>query len=423
MLRFAPSPTGDMHIGNLRVAIFNYLLSKRNNEALIVRIEDIDKEKNIEAKDEEILDILGLFGIEYKEVVYQSNHLKYHRTMALQLLHDKKAFNCFCTPKTLKAKREAAKAANKAYCYDGACENLPADMTIDNMNPFVIRLKKPEKALHVSDIIMGKSSFKPDEIDSFIIMNQDKSPTYNFACAVDDMISDISMVVRTEEHINDTPKQIAIRQALGYDKEIKYAHLPTISNDNDFSIKLLLEEGFLPEAIANYLILLGNKTPKEIFSMSEAVEWFELSSISKTTVKFDIDKLRIINKEHLKMLDSKELSRYVGFADDDIGEIAKIYLNEVSTLKELRSKIEPIFASKVIPEMFKEEAQTIKRVISSAPHFEEFNEFKSYIMKETGLEEELIFKPLSLLLIGAEDGPAVSDLYPFLKNYLGEIVK
>jgi glutamyl-tRNA synthetase len=157
--------------------------------------------------------------------------------------------------------------------------------------------------------------------------------------------------------------------------------------------------------------------------MSEAVEWFELSSISKTTVKFDIDKLRIINKEHLKILDSKELSRYVGFADDDIGEIAKIYLNEVSTLKELRSKIEPIFASKVIPEMFKEEAQTIKRVISSAPHFEEFNEFKSYIMKETGLEEELIFKPLSLLLIGAEDGPAVSDLYPFLKNYLGEIVK
>jgi glutamyl-tRNA synthetase len=423
MLRFAPSPTGDMHIGNLRVALFNALLSKQKDEPLIVRIEDIDKERNIEGKDQEILDILGLFGIEYREVVYQSNHLKYHRTMALQLLHDKKAFNCFCTPETLKSKGDR---------YDGACENLSADETIDNMNPFVIRLKKPSETLHVNDIIKGDSSFEPDDIDSFIIMSQDKFPTYNFACAVDDMIADISMVIRDEDHISDTPKQIAIRQALGYDKEIKYAHLPIILNDegekigqhdNVSSVKWMLEEGFLPSAIANYLILIGNKVPQEVFTMQEALEWFDLGNISATPARFDMDKLRFINKEHLKMLDPKELSRYVGFADDDIGEIAKIYLNEASTLKELRTKIEPIFAPKEIPEMFAKEVDIMRQVIQKAPHFETFDVFKFHVMTESGLEGELFLNLLRLLLTGAEDGPEVADLYPYLKNYLGEIIK
>jgi glutamyl-tRNA synthetase len=425
MLRFAPSPTGDMHIGNLRIAIFNALLSQQKNEPLIVRIEDTDKEHNIEGKDQEILDILGLFGIEYREVIYQSNHLKYHRTMALQLLHDKKAFNCFCTPETLEAKREAAKKANKSYHYDGTCENLRADETIDNMNPFVIRLKKPEKSLHVSDIIKGDRSFEPDDIDSFIIMRHDKSPTYNFACAVDDMIADISTVIREEDYLSDTPKQIAIRHALGYDKEISYAHLPSILNDQGekTGVKRLLEEGFLPSAITNYLIMIGNKVPQEIFSMQEALEWFELSNISNTPPRFDMEKLRFINKEHLKMLDAKELSRYVGFADDDIGEIAKIYLDEASTLKELRTKIEPIFAPKEIAENFAKEAATMRHVIQAAPHFETFDAFKSYVMSESGLEEKSFSQTLRLLLTGAENGPEVSSLYPYLKNYLGEIIK
>ena len=423
MLRFAISPTGDMHIGNLRVAIFNYLVSKQNNEALIVRIQECDKEQNIEGKDQEILDILGLFGIEYQEVIYQSNNLRHHRAMALQLLHEKESFNCFCSPETLQAKREAAEAAKKVYHYDGACENLPAELVIDNMNPFVIRIKKPKKALHVSDIIRGDSSFEPDAIDSFIILDKDKNSSYNFACAIDDMISDISTVVCGEDQINNTPRQIAIRQALGYDKEIRYAHLPSILDDKAWSIKQMLEEGFLPEAIINYLILLGNETPKEIFTLKEAQEWFLLQNISQTPVVFDIQKLRFINTQHLKMLDDKELSRYVGFADDDIGKMSKIYLDEASTLRELRTKIEPIFAPKVIPEVFLEQADTIRNVIKSAPHFEDFEAFQSYLIDESGLKGELLIKPLRLLLTGVEDGPEVSELYPYLKNYLEEIIK
>ena len=432
MLRFAPSPTGDMHIGNLRVAILNYIVSKQKGEALIVRIEDTDKERNIEGKDKEILDILGVFGIEYKELFYQSKNLKFHTMMALQLLNEKKAFNCFCKPEVLEQKREEAKEAKQAYRYDGACLNLRAEEIIDNTNPFVVRLKKPSEAILVRDLIKGEISFSPDDIDSFIIMRQDKTPTYNFACAIDDMLTDISLVIRGEDHVSNTPKQIAIRNALGYEKEIEYAHLPVILNDdnkkmskrdNASSVKWMFEEGYLPSAIANYLILIGNKTPKEIFTLDEAIEWFDITAISKAPARFDLAKLKFINREHLKMLDSKELSRYVGFADDDIGEVAKIFLSEISTLRELREKIEPIFAAKSIPEEFEEAAQKMKDVILNAPHFEEFETFKTYIIENTGLKGKHFFKPLRLLLTGAEHGPELSDLYPYIKNYIKVIVK
>lgn len=432
MLRFAPSPTGDMHIGNLRVALFNYIVSVQKNEPLVVRIEDTDKERNIEGKDSEILDILGLFGIEFESHMYQSAHLKYHRSMALQLLNDKKAFNCFCSESQLEADRDAAKAAKKAYRYSGACENLPADQTIDNMNPFTVRLKKPKKAIKINDVIKGEIEFKPDDIDSFIIMRQDKYPTYNFACAVDDMISDISMVIRGEDHMSNTPKQIAVRQALGYDKEIIYAHLPVILNDNGkkmskrddaSSVKWLLEEGYLPEAIINYLILIGNKTPNEIFSLEEAKEWFKLENISKSPARFDIDKLKFINRKQLHLLDDVELSRYVGFADADIGRLAKLFLEEAGTLKELRPKIKAIFEPKVVPEEFAESADILRNVIVEAPYFETYDAFKKHVMQESSLKGKNLFKPLRILLSGAEHGPDLSDLYGHIKNYLGEIVK
>jgi len=182
MLRFAPSPTGDMHIGNLRVALFNYIVAEQKHEGLVVRIEDTDKERNIKGKDKEILEILEIFGIKYQEVIYQSNNFKFHSIMALDLLHNKKAFNCFCSPQTLELSKEKAKKEKRPYRYDGACENLPAELTIDNQNPFVVRLKKPSHNIVINDLIKGKIEFTPDEIDSFIIMRQDKTPTYNFAC-------------------------------------------------------------------------------------------------------------------------------------------------------------------------------------------------------------------------------------------------
>lgn len=425
MLRFAPSPTGDMHIGDLRVALFNYIVSKQKNEDFIVRIEDIDKKKNIEDKDKEILDLLALFGIEYTQVIYQSENVRYHSAMALQLIYEKKAFSCFCSNDWLDKKREEAKQSKKEYSYDDACRNLPHELVIDNMSPFTIRLSRPDDAIAVQDAIKGDISFEPDEVDSFVIMNQDKTPTQNFASAVDDMLSDISLVVRSEDNIGNTPKQNHVRASLGYEKKVQYAHLPAIPNNSDdtSSVKWLLEDGFLPGAILNYLISMGNTTPKEIFDVKEVLEWFTLDTISDSPVSFSIDLLRDINKKHLKEMDATELSRYVGFADANIGELAKVYLEEATTTKELKSKIEPIFAHKDIPQELSEAAKIMTETIKGAPYFEGYDEFKNFIMKESGLKEDSFVSVLRFLLTGAQNGPDIAEIYKYLKNYIGEIIK
>jgi len=423
MLRFAPSPTGDMHIGDLRVALFNYIVSKQRNEDLIVRIENMDSEKNIEGKDKEILEILGLFGIEYSQVIHQSHNVRFHTAMALQLMHEKKAFSCFCSPAWLEKKREEAKKAKKDYRYDDACRDLHPELVIDNTSPFTIRINRPDNTVVIKDLIKGDVSFEPDEVDSFIIMSQDKTPTEDFACAVDDMLSDISIVIRNEDHMSNTPKQDHIRNSLDYDKKVEYAHLPVLLNDDTFSIKWLLEEGFLPQAIANYLILIGNNPPQEIFNMKDAIEWFSLENISKEPVHFDINILKHINKEHLKAMDAKELSRYVGFADAEIGELARVYLDEVETTKELKSKIAPIFSQRNVPDEFKEQTALMAETIKGAPYFDEYNDFKNYIMSKSGLKGENFSKPLRILLTNTQHGPDIAEIYKYLKNYIGEIVK
>ena len=423
MLRFASSPTGDMHINNLRVALFNYITSQQRGEDLLIRIEDTDKENNIEGKDQEILDLLALFGVEYAQVIYQSESIRFHSAMALQLMHEKKAFSCFCSTGWIENKKEEAKVAKKVYNYDDACRNLPAELVIDNTSPFSIRISRPDEDILITDKIKGKLIFTPDTVDSFTILNQNKTPVYDFSCAVDDMLNDISIIIRDEKHIEKTPKQEHIRTSLKYDKKIEYAHLPTILNADIVSVKGLLEEGFLPEAITNYLISTGNETPEEIFNMQDALKWLSLDKVSINPIDFDIDTLKNINKKHLLKLDVKELSRYVGFADEEIGKLARIYLEEVDTTKELRNKIEPIFAPKKIPQEFKEEAESMIKAIKSAPYFKEYDDFKNYIIKESGLKDENFSKVFRLLLTGTSDGPKITEIYKYLKNYIGEIIK
>ncbi|MCG3663663.1 glutamate--tRNA ligase [Aliarcobacter butzleri] len=433
MLRFAPSPTGDMHIGNLRVAIFNYIVSKQLKEDLIIRIEDTDKERNIEGKDKEILEILNLFSIEYKTVFYQSDNLKYHQKMALQLMTQKKAFACFCSDEKLEELREESIKKGIPFRYDGFCENLSDEAVLNVNAPFTVRLKKPDHNIKFTDLLKGDFDYAPFDIDSFIILRQDKTPTYNYACSVDDMLMDISIVIRGEDHVSNTPKQIHIRDSLGYTKEIKYVHLPIILNaqtgkkmskrDDASSVKWLIEQGFLPSAIANYLVLMGNKTPSEIFTLEEAIEWFKIENISKSSAKFDIDKLRFINRKHIENLDDMRLSKILGFADSDIGKLGKLFLEEASTIKEIKEKIEPIFATKTTLEGFENEFKAIKKCLQKATYFDNYEDLKNYIVNETSLKGKSLFKPLRYILTGVENGPNLSDIYPLIKNYLGDIIK
>lgn len=433
MYRFAPSPTGDMHIGNLRAAIFNYLCAKKSGQDFILRIEDTDTARNIAGKDEEIKEILRVFGISWQHFYVQSENLRQHRQMALKLVAEKKAFACFCTSEILEQKKEVAKKAGKAYRYDGACEHLKDSEVLENDKPFVIRLKKPQKAMEFTDLIKGQLHFEPENIDSFVIMRADKTPTYNFACAVDDMLEGVSCIIRGEDHTSNTPKQEHIRASLGYDKAMIYAHLPIILNDEGqkmskreahSSVKWLLEQGILPCAVANYLILLGNKTPREIFTLDEAVEFFDIKNVSKSPARFDMKKLLQINREHIRLLDDERLNEILGFKGKNLANLARFYTQEASTINELKEKLNAIFGAKNFGE-FKDECEKIKGILNS-PEFElakDYESFKNELMQKSGLKGKNFFMPLRLVLTNSAHGPELSELYGLLKPFIKDIVR
>jgi glutamyl-tRNA synthetase len=400
-----------MLIGDLRIALLNYICAKQANDTLHIRIEDTNTENNAEEKAQEILELLPLFGIAYHDISYQSHNLKFHQQLATKLLMDKNAFSCFCTANT-----------TDSTPYNGTCENLKDEEVINNEAPFSIRLRRPSEDIDFSDTIQGEMHVDKNTIDSFMIMHVDKTPTHHFACALDDMLSDIALVIQGEEHLANTPKQILIRDYLGYDKQIEYAHLPTISGDNTPSVKELLEEGYLPSAISNYLIMIGNKTPTEIFDLKDAFAWFNLSHISKSPVKFDLTKLRQINREHIKRQEPMQLAKLLGFASKDLGELAKLYTKETSTLNEIQPKIEAIMATKS-PSAFIDEFKTLQNIAKEAPYFAEYTDFKAHLEKESSLTGDNFSQPLRFLLTGENHGPDLGEIYPHIKHYLGEIIK
>ena len=433
MLRFAPSPTGDMHIGNLRVAIFNHILSKQLNEELLIRIEDTDEKRNIKDKDKEILEMLSLFSIDFKRVLYQSENIKYQTKMAMKLLLDKKAFNCFCSPEALEQDRIESKEKKIPYRYSGFCETISDEAKFQCNAPFVVRIKKPQENVKSTDLLKGEFESEPFDVDSFIILREDKSPTYNFACSIDDMLFNISTVVRGEDQLPNTSKQVHIRESLGYTRKINYIHLPIILNsqtgkkmskrDNTSSVKFLVEEGFLPVAIANYLVLIGYNPPVEVFTLEECIQWFDISKVSKSAAKFDIDKLKFLNREHMKMLDEVRFSKILGFTDKDIGTLAKLYIEQCDTTKDVKAILNTMFAEKTTLEDFEDEFKLIKECIKDAPFMVEFDTFKKYISEQTKLEGKKLLIPLRYALTGETNGPNLSEIYPLIKNYLGEILR
>ncbi|CAA6816693.1 MAG: Glutamyl-tRNA(Gln) synthetase (EC [uncultured Sulfurovum sp.] len=426
MLRFAPSPTGDMSIASLRIAIINYLVSQQKNDQFLVRIEDINSKKNIEGKDTEVMMLLEKFALKHNAVFHQTEHLNLHQTLALRLLKDGKAFVCKCTEEELETEKKSAKENSLTYQYSGHCENLTTeeyDLLKVSGEKFVIRIKKPTKTITYNDLIQGNQRANPDEIDSFIILDSESKPTHNFACAADDMMGNVNFIIREDKHLINTPKQIHIKNLLGYEDETKYAHISSLkNNDESSSLTWLFKEGYIPDAILNYLLLLGNdKATKEIFTLPEAIEWFELESLGKSPASFDITKLQFINREHLKMMDDRELSTLFGFADADIGKLAKVYLKECSTINELEAKIRPIFKPKDFSGEFGESMQILSELIFQAPAFETFDKLKEHLSTKSGLKDDTLINPLRQLLTGTGSGPELSEIYPYIKSYILEV--
>jgi len=423
MLRFAPSPTGDMHIENLRVALLNYLVAKQHNEPFLVRIADTDKAHNIEGKDTEIMQILEKFAINHDAVYHQSEHLHMHQTLAIRLLEEGKAFVCTCDD------------LSESTPYSGHCIDVDKSEYTKlkkSGKPFIIRMKKPQYNIVTHDLIRGNTVATPDEVDSFVILDQDASPTALFATACDDMLNNISLIIRQEEKFSDAPKEAHIKQMLGYTEGTSYLHLPIMCDENGnplngqegtITLLHLFEQGFLPDAIINYLLLLSHPdAPKKIFYFPDALTWFKRENIPPTPVTFRMDELREINREHLKMMDDKLLSSLFGFADADIGKLAKVYLEKAATINELAENIRPILAPKVFEGAYEKPMRQIQQVLIDAPMFETFDVLKRYVVRETGMHEKEIHTPLHLLLTGKENGPALETIYPYIRSYLLEVI-
>ncbi|WP_331775779.1 glutamate--tRNA ligase family protein [Sulfurospirillum sp. 1612] len=308
MFRFALFPTGDIGLENLQVAIINALCARQREDKFIIRVETLEGNKDMAEKDAQILDILKICGITYDALYYQHDNFKYHLQFASKLLDEKKAFICFCTPEEIKKKQQLATEASKTYQYDGTCEHLSSETILNSTQPFVIRLKKPLHDIRVQESSNGVFSFEKERIDRFVIMTEEKYPTYDFACAIDDMIQGVSHIIQESAHRLDAPKHEHIRQTLGYRVPITYTHLPRIchhdgeamnQHDPINSVRWLLDHGYLPEAIVNYLIVLCYDTPQEIFTLKEAATWFDIDKISQTDAIFDIKTLESINQAHI----------------------------------------------------------------------------------------------------------------------------
>lgn len=314
--RFAPSPTGELHIGGARTALFNWLYARRNGGTFILRIEDTDRERSTEEFVRAILEGLSWLGISWDEGPYfQTDRMDLYRREAERLLSDGKAYRCVCTPSELEARREQMKARKEKTRYDGRCRNLPVSETAGKQS--VVRFKTPPGGQTVvRDLLRGDVTFENSELDDLVLLRSDGTPTYNFVVVVDDASMGITHVLRGDDHLNNTPKQLLIYEALGYPVP-RIGHFPLIhgmeggkmsKRDAETSVIRYRELGYLPEAIVNYLARLGwGHGDQEIFSVEELQRLFSLEHVNLSPSRFDINKLLHLNAHYIREAGTERL--------------------------------------------------------------------------------------------------------------------
>lgn len=324
-VRYAPSPTGHLHIGNARTALFNYLFAKKHGGTFIVRIEDTDTERNVESGEASQLKYLKWLGLDWDESVDQGGNygpyrqlerLDIYQKYADLLLEKGLAYKCYCTTEELEQERkEMIDSGSDQWHYSRKCLHAP-----EQDKPYVLRFLVPDnKEYTFEDLVKGEVTFRSEDIGDWVMMKHNGIPTYNFACAVDDHLMEISHVLRGEDHITNTPKQMMVYDALGWKAPV-FGHMTLIVNDEnkklskrDFSIIQYIEQyqelGYLPDAMFNFISLLGwsPKSDEEILSPSQIEELFDETRLSKSPAKFDKDKLAFINNRYIKELDQEEM--------------------------------------------------------------------------------------------------------------------
>ncbi|MBF0568345.1 MAG: glutamate--tRNA ligase [Nitrospirae bacterium] len=307
-VRFAPSPTGYLHIGGARTALFNYLFARRHNGKFILRIEDTDRSRSTDEYIEAIIDGMKWLNLDYDEGPFrQTDRTELYRQYVNLLLEEGRAYYCYCSAEELESKRKLATAAGKPPRYDGTCRDLKNPEA--EIKP-VVRFKMPQYgSTMVDDLIKGKIVYENSVFDDIIIMRSDDTPTYNFVVVVDDIEMGITHIIRGDDHLNNTPKQMHIYEAFGHTPP-KFAHLPMILGSDKArlskrhgatSVQAYREMGYLPDALLNYLVRLGwSHSDQEIFSKAELIEKFSLEHVGSSAAVFNPEKLLWMNGEYIK---------------------------------------------------------------------------------------------------------------------------
>lgn len=307
--RFAPSPTGYLHIGGARTALYAYLFARKHRGCFALRIEDTDLERSTQASVDAILQAMDWLGLDYDEgPIYQTQRLDRYREVAERFLKEGQAYRCTCSSERLEAMREAQRLRGEKPRYDGHCRaaHHPEDQ------PHVLRFAMPlEGSVSFEDLVRGPIEIQNAELDDFVLVRSDGMPTYNFCVVVDDLDMNMTHVLRGDDHISNTPKQLHLFQALKAKPPI-YGHVPMILGGDGqrlskrhgaVSVMQYREEGYLPEALLNYLVRLGwSHGDQEIFSREEMIEFFDPSHLSKSPARFDVEKLQWLNQHYLKTL-------------------------------------------------------------------------------------------------------------------------
>lgn len=315
-VRFAPSPTGYLHIGGVRTALFNWLFARHEGGTFILRIEDTDRDRSTEEAIEAIVQGLRWTGLDWDEGPYrQTDRLELYRQKAMELLDQGKAYWCVCTPEELEARRKEAQAKGAPVKYDGRCRERGLTAPAE---PAALRFKSPQAGQTVvEDLIKGTIVFDQTVLDDLIILRSNGYATYNFSVVIDDALMGITHVIRGDDHVNNTPRQVGLFEALGY-RVPKFAHLPMILGSDKSrlskrhgatSVLAYQEMGYLPEALVNYLVRLGwSYGDQEIFSMQEMIDKFSFDHVQASAAVFNPDKLQWLNAEYIKQGDPRHIA-------------------------------------------------------------------------------------------------------------------
>ncbi|MGM0437861.1 MAG: glutamate--tRNA ligase [Bacillota bacterium] len=461
-LRFPPSPTGKIHIGNMRTALFNWLWAKKNDGKLILRIEDTDQDRSSKEFEEIILRELDWLGIDIDEGVgvggengpyHQSERLDIYEKYINKLIEEGYAYRCYCTPEELDEMRERQRKNGEMPHYDGRCRNLTEEekrkYEKEGREP-VVRFKVPaDEEIVVHDLIRGDVSFNTSVIGDFVIVKSDGMPTYNFAVVVDDALMKVTQVIRGEDHISNTPKQILLYKALGFDLP-EFAHLPLILDENKGKLKKrggdntvfigeFRNKGYLPEALFNFLALLGwsPKDEQEIIDKEQMIKDFDIRDVNKSGAVFDIEKLNWMNGKYIRDADLDRIvdlsipylkdAGYIKDNDDvdrewlkkviDVARTGVDYLEQIPTESELFFTDLEFEDKKEAKVEFSEEGvelvfDSLKEKLAKLDELEidKIGNIFSEMKDELPVGARTIYHPVRLALTGMTSGPELTEV-------------